>query len=804
MIARREFAAFAIGLAAILGVFFQASLFGGKILSSGDVVFATASFAEFRGAADDYEPTNRLLMDPVLQFRPWLEFARDEIRAGRLPLWNPYAGCGAPFLANGQSAVFDPFHAIAYLGRLPDALAWMAAARLWVAGIGMYLLAKAWRLSAWGRWTSGLSYPFSGFLIGWLLYPIGSVAVWMPWVFLATDKALEGPGTRGIAGLALAVGVLMLGGQVQAAAHILLAAGSYVTWRGIVEFRVSLRMGSGWWAKPTRRDVRGRSFAGPLGRWTLGVILGIGIGAVAILPLACYLTRSQVWADRRAEHPSVLAIAKPRALDAVTTALPYAFGSQRRGHPNLARALGVHNLNESAGGFVGLATLIWLAPAAWGTRRERPRVRFLVGLALVGATGAFEVFPTINVLRALPVLEVADHRRLTLWVAFALSLLGGIGIDRIDLALRGKLGRAWVACWAIAALAMAAGAVGIKAAGPTIRERAIAHYEAAARETIGVGSSAFRARAERQAKQATEFLPRYYVIAAGHLLALCGLWRVAGKRGLGRPSPARVDLAKGVVFALAMADRLAFGYGLNPEISRDADRPVSAVIASLRKEALPPLRVLAIGAELPPNLLMNYGLADVRNYDSIELSRSLAWFEPLYEPEPGRPVHSSRRTILWDGVLRAIDRLRVARVAAIVSATPPPAVAFARVDRVGRTWIARLDFESSDLLRAAPGEIRIDLRGHRGQVRSVAETFDPGWKAEVDGRPVRVEPRLGTFLSARWSGQGSQLIFRYDPLEVRIGVVASLASLVFVMAFAGLEIASISRPLGLERRLGAG
>ncbi|MEJ7638857.1 MAG: hypothetical protein WKF75_13025 [Singulisphaera sp.] len=54
-------------------------------------------------------------------------------------------------LANGQSAaVFDPFHAIAYLGRLPEAHAWMAARGLWVAGLGMFLLARSWGFGAWG------------------------------------------------------------------------------------------------------------------------------------------------------------------------------------------------------------------------------------------------------------------------------------------------------------------------------------------------------------------------------------------------------------------------------------------------------------------------------------------------------------------------------------------------------------------------------------------------------------------------------------------------------------------------------
>ena len=153
--------------------------------------------ASFRGESDpDYEPANRLLMDPVLQFQPWLEFNRRMIRSGRLPLWNASAGCGAPHLANGQSAVFDPFHLLAYVGSVSAALAWMAACRLWVAGLGMFLLARMWGLGGWGRWFAGLAYPVSGFLIVWLLYPVTPVAIWMPWLFLATEGLFRRPTAR--------------------------------------------------------------------------------------------------------------------------------------------------------------------------------------------------------------------------------------------------------------------------------------------------------------------------------------------------------------------------------------------------------------------------------------------------------------------------------------------------------------------------------------------------------------------------------------------------------------------------------
>ena len=157
-------------------------------------------------------------MDPVLQFQPWLEFNRTMIRQGRLPLWNPYAGCGAPHLANGQSAVFDPFRSVAYVGTVPKALAWMAAARLWAAGMGMFLLATWWGFRGWGRWFAGLVYPFCGFLIVWLLYPVTPVAIWLPWLMLASDRVLRRPRSRAVGLLALVVGLVILGGHIQTSA----------------------------------------------------------------------------------------------------------------------------------------------------------------------------------------------------------------------------------------------------------------------------------------------------------------------------------------------------------------------------------------------------------------------------------------------------------------------------------------------------------------------------------------------------------------------------------------------------------
>ena len=308
---RREFLAFCVVLAVCVTAFFHESLLGGKVLSPADVLLVSASFRD--GVGGDYEPANRLLMDPVLQFQPWLEFNRRMVRSGRLPLWNSHAGCGAPHLANGQSAVFDPFHLLAYLGDVPDAYAWIAAGRLWVAGLGMFLLARAWGLGLWGRWFAGLVYPFCGFLVVWLLFPVTAVAIWMPWLLLATDHVFRRPGPRSAGWLAVIVTFVILGGHIQTSAQVLLAAGTYA-------------FSLGWKDRANPAAWRRATIC-----WVLGTGLGLGVAAVQILPLGVYLSKSPVWGDRLREQAPWWTIVRPRLLDAVCTAVPYTYGRSARG-----------------------------------------------------------------------------------------------------------------------------------------------------------------------------------------------------------------------------------------------------------------------------------------------------------------------------------------------------------------------------------------------------------------------------------------------------------------------------------------
>ncbi|WP_165227951.1 YfhO family protein [Aquisphaera insulae] len=765
---RRELVLFGLTLGVLVAAFFHESLFLGKVLSPADVLLVERTFGDDgAGRAVEHEPLNRLLMDPVLQFQPWLEFNRAMLRRGRIPLWNPHSGMGAPHLANGQSAVFDPINAIAYATTIPFALGWMAAIRLWIAGLGAFLLARFWGLGAWSRWFAGLAYPFCGFLVVWLLYPVTPVAIWLPWILLASDRSLEDPRPRSAGLLAIVVALAILGGHIQTAAHVLLAALAFAAWR--------LAVSVPSWSERTRRLLV----------WSAGIGLGILLASAQILPLAGYLSRSSVWGDRRQETRPFWAFSRPRILDTACMAFPYAYGSQRRGQPNLARALGVHNLNESAGAYAGLATLIWLAPLGLRRRGWSREPGFLAGLAGFGALAAYRLPPVDNLLRAIPVLDVTDNRRMGLWVAFGLVMLGAAGIEA--LAQGTRIARWWIAGWLVAAAVLAIVAGTIPRLEGTLRDRAGRHFQKAVEARRGDEVTA-RERADRQVRSAVRFLPRYYGLCALELAALAGLALAA------RSGPPRKAWPAAAALSITILELFAFGLGLNPAIDREIQRGEPPAISRLREVLPPGARALGTGEELPPNVLMRFGLSDPRNYDSVELARSLGWLAPLYEPSAESP--SSRREVTWEGVARARGRLEAACVAAVVGASEPPAGAFPAAERAGRVWIARLDPApwastasgyAPEPAPRQPGRVRIPVHMDRDEELIIRESWDPGWRARVDGRAVAIAPREGTFLSVSCPKGDHILELEYLPSEWLWGCVGTIAAAaVVIVALTGL------------------
>ncbi|MGQ9850533.1 MAG: hypothetical protein ACUVSU_10850 [Aggregatilineaceae bacterium] len=353
---------------------------------------------------------------PTLQFYPWREFAFAELRAGRLPAWNPYLGGGAPLLANYQTAIFYPPNWL--MLALPGPLAMSLGALLHIlwAGAGMWLLTGALGYSPFGRGISSLSYALSGYLIARLgSFPTHDAAAWLPWLLWLAHRAVTRQRGRDIGGLGLAVGLLLLAGHAQTAWYGLLGVGAFALWLA----------GWGQRALPWRGRARGLILAGA------GIALGVGIAAVQLLPTAEYLRHSDRATGVDYERLTNLSYHPARL---ITLLAPDFFGSPADGSYYTEGAY----FEDAA--YLGVIPLLAAGAAvlAWVRRRRDgvpalATVPFWTGLALLGlffALGkynpAFRFFyehvPTFDAFR--------EPVRWLILTELALTVLAGAGVEQ--------------------------------------------------------------------------------------------------------------------------------------------------------------------------------------------------------------------------------------------------------------------------------------------------------------------------------------------------------------------------------------
>jgi len=126
--------------------------------------------------------------DILDQFLPWRIFTSNEISEGRIPLWNPYSFCGAPYLANMQSCVLYPIDRLLDIFFDPlRALSVGVVLHLWLGGLFLTALCRQWGAGMTGATVAALGYVFGGFhaihLLGGNLLTV-TASVYLPLHFL--------------------------------------------------------------------------------------------------------------------------------------------------------------------------------------------------------------------------------------------------------------------------------------------------------------------------------------------------------------------------------------------------------------------------------------------------------------------------------------------------------------------------------------------------------------------------------------------------------------------------------------------
>ncbi|MBN1889751.1 MAG: YfhO family protein [Thermoflexales bacterium] len=343
--------------------------------------------------------------DVLTYFYPYLDYAAEATRQGRLPLWNPYLFMGVPFLANSQAGFFYP------LNRL---LSWLAVTRAvsvtivlhaWLAGLGAYALArKSLRLGRAAAWTAGAAFAAGGCLAAQVEHvnQLQGLA-WLPWLVVCFDgwrDASSAPGLRRAwLGLVLIVALQLLAGHTQTAFISLFGLGVYVV------LSCPLRPWRAW----------GRQLAALAG----AVLLGAGLAAAQLLP-TFELTRWSIRSEGLSWREAVSFSLKPSLLG---RALLPGYGQAL--FPEYVAYLGLAGLALAA---VGLA-------AAWRGRGVRPASRRLLALAVLAGLGLFFALGAYNPVYLLLVRFAPGFglfRVPARWLAcyaFGMASLAGAGLD---------------------------------------------------------------------------------------------------------------------------------------------------------------------------------------------------------------------------------------------------------------------------------------------------------------------------------------------------------------------------------------
>jgi hypothetical protein len=128
-------------------------------------------------------------------YLPWKYFVGESIRNGALPLWNPFMNSGFPQM--GDVNTWYPVSWMIALFRRYDVYAvhFEYLFHLYLAGIGMYLVAQHYSMSRAARIFVAAAYMFSGFFIsnaqhvGWIIS-----AAWLPFIYFYFVQLRAKPG----------------------------------------------------------------------------------------------------------------------------------------------------------------------------------------------------------------------------------------------------------------------------------------------------------------------------------------------------------------------------------------------------------------------------------------------------------------------------------------------------------------------------------------------------------------------------------------------------------------------------------
>jgi hypothetical protein len=736
------------------------------------------------------------------------KFFVEHIRAlGRLPLWNPYLFGGVPTIEAGSGDILYPASVLHFLLPLTSALAWKLILHVYLAGVFMYLAARALGARRYVALFAGSAYLLSANLVSLVwggqdgkmyviaLFPAG---LWL----LVT--ALNRRSWLRFLWLGIVAGLMVV-------AHPQLAYYAYIA-------LAAYALASLW----SRRREGGAVLANTLAGGMLAVITAAGVAAVVLLPMYRYLREDSPRAGpgRGFEYSASWSL---HAEEALSLFIPEFSGTDVQSETYWGKNPFKHN-SEYGGALVFVLGIA----AIFGLKGDRRRwgLGALAAIALLYALGSGT--PVFRLLYSfVPGLKNFRAPSLAAFVAIAaLTLLAGLLINRAladqDPPARRAMSTGLLA-GAIAALLI--GVIAL-AGGPGLYQTWSSIF---GQVEGGQRAGAFAANTSR--------------IAGGAMIIalMCAVaWSAVFLWNKGRLQAIHVAL---ILTGLTTLDLLRVDARYIQVVRYDDFFPPDQGIEALRSRLAPGERVLTVGGVYPEGFLAAYGVPEVFGYHGNQLR----WYNALTRYDVRQAARTAAEleqywiNFLSSAALRALAARYVLlpgqvelpgyrllgadqRVAVYVNDGAGPGAAVVpevQVEPDSARRIALLWSPTFDPARTAIVEqpvlaigqaggtgtaviegngddtVAVRARSSGPALLTISRTYHPSWQAEIDGVAAPILRANHALMAVPLSRGDHRVVLRYRPKIVYLAT--SVTATTWALA---LLITAVAAGLEFRRRRG--
>jgi hypothetical protein len=670
-----------------------------------------------------HQPYNPML-DPIQQYLPWRIYAVESLRAGILPLWNPYAFCGTPFLANLQSTVLYPPNLLFLITGARYGFGVSAIVHLTLGGLFTYAFLTTLGLRRPAALLAALVVMFNGYTVAWLEYPTLSlwVFMWLPAILLSYERSLRAPRSWWPLLTALAVGMQFLGGHFQVSAYVMIAFALYAGVRLI--------------------GAQGAPRGHTLTWFLVPVALGLALAAAQMLPTLELAGHT----GRASQGPrGALSTAFP-ITHFILYLVPNFFGNpvdyNYWGH---YRDPAAFNFFETAC-YVGLLPLLL---AVWSLRRWREPV--------------FWFFAALTVFAVLAAVGSPVYL-LLYWLAPGFRQLAGLG-RALCLAAFGFAGLA------------ALGLDSLLAASQPLRVRPMLIFGVLASAAVAISWFIFQPviAALDGSWRFDEYLRRQIIAFAFLAAAACVLVAARARLRIGPGAFAALSIV------LLLLDLFGLGLRFNPFTDPRMAYPETDSTRWLERNlGHARFTSLATGGLdwMPHNAPMIFGLRDIHGSDSLRVRSS---FEIVSPPGRSQATYPDPDSPLLDllGVRYLMTRRKLGGRWRLAHDSEAPIYENTRA--LPRAYLADASPDLRDesaspvsFVLDSPDALALAVRADHPGLLVLTDSYYPGWRARVDGRPSEIQRVRDAFRGVRVPAGEHLVELRYEPASFRVGLFLSL------------------------------